>query len=433
MKISGYPMDARFFINGQLLLVMDRADVVIVGAGAAGLMAAIWAARSSGDLRIVIVDGAKSIGAKILVAGGGRCNVTHERVLPKDYAGGSRNTIKKVLKAWSAGDTIALFEELGVELKCEDTGKMFPVTDSSKTVLNALLNECARLGVEIVHPWRVMSIEKRGDGFEVRSQEGAISTARVVIATGGMALPKSGSDGAGYRLAKSLGHRVTDRIEPALVPMVVGSGSKWITELSGIAARVSIEVRSGSGKRIARFTNDLLCTHFGLSGPGALDVSRWYFDAKLDDPKAKLVVNWVGDGSFEQWDAQLQDVGKQSVGGYLRSVIPDRLGRMLCARCGIDPSSAGHAMTRDQRRALAHVLIECEIEIAGNRGFTHAEVTAGGVPIDEVEVSTMRSRVCEGVWIVGEILDVDGRIGGFNFQWAWSNGYIAGRSIGESM
>jgi len=393
-------------------------------------MSAIWAARSSGDLRIVIVDGAKSIGAKILVAGGGRCNVTHEKVVPKDYAGGSRNTIKKVLKAWSAADTIVFFEELGVELKCEDTGKMFPVTDSSKTVLNALLNECARLGVEIVHPWRVMSIEKCDDGFEVRSQDDSIRTARVVIATGGMALPKSGSDGAGYRLVKSFGHTVTERIEPALVPMVTASGSKWITELSGIAARVSIEVQTGTGKRLVRFTNDLLCTHFGLSGPGALDVSRWYFDAKLDDPKAKLIVNWVGEGSFDAWDAKLQEIGKQSVGGYLRSVIPDRLGRMLCARCGIEPTGAGHLMTRDQRRALAHMLVECEIDIAGNRGFTFAEVTAGGVPMDEVDVSTMRSRVCEGVWIVGEILDVDGRIGGFNFQWAWSTGVIAGRSIG---
>ncbi len=411
---------------------MDRADVVVVGAGAAGLMTAIWSARSSGDLRIVVVDGAKSIGAKILVAGGGRCNVTHEKVVPKDYAGGSRNAIKKVLKQWSAADTIAFFEELGVELKCEDTGKMFPVTDSSKTVLNALLKECVRLGVEIVHPWRVMSIEQGDDGFVVFAQDDSIGADRVVIATGGMALPKSGSDGAGYRLAKSLGHRVTDRIEPALVPMVVADGSKWITELSGIAARVSIEVQTGTGKRIVRFANDLLCTHFGLSGPAALDVSRWYFDARLDDPKAKLVINWVGEGSFEQWDGQLQAVGKRSVGGYLRSVIPDRLGRMLCARCGIDPALAGHAMTRDQRRTLAHMLVACEIEIAGNRGFTHAEVTAGGVPIDEVDVSTMQSRVCEGLWIVGEILDVDGRIGGFNFQWAWSNGYIAGRSIGES-
>ncbi len=380
-----------------------------------------------------MVDGAKKIGAKILVAGGGRCNVTHERVLPKDYAGGSRNTIKKVLKAWSANDTIEFFEGLGVELKEEDTGKMFPVTDSSKTVLTALLNECKRLGVEIVHPWRVKSIERSLDGFVVRSDDDEIQTERVVMATGGMALPKSGSDGAGYRFAKSLGHRVTERVLPALVPMVTSSESAWITELSGIAARVSIEVHSGSSKRLVGFTNDLLCTHFGLSGPAALDVSRWYFDAKLDDPKAKLVINWLGGGSFDVWDAKLQEVGKQSIGGYLRSVIPDRLGRMLCLRCGIDSASPGHAITREQRRALVHLLVSCEVEIAGNRGFTFAEVTAGGVPMDEVDVSTMRSRVCDGLWIVGEILDVDGRIGGFNFQWAWANGHIAGKSIAKSI
>jgi len=416
---------------------MDRADVVIVGAGAAGLMTAIWTARScaqsGASAQVVLVDGAKKIGAKILVAGGGRCNVTHEKVLPKDYAGGSRNTIKKVLKAWSADDTIEFFAGLGVEMKEEDTGKMFPVTDSSKTVLNALLNECTRLGVEIVYPWRVKSIEKNDDGFVVRSDEDEIMTDRVVMATGGLALPKSGSDGAGYGFVKSLGHRVTERVLPALVPIITSWESGWITELSGIAARVSIEVHSGTGKRLVSFTNDLLCTHFGLSGPAALDVSRWYFDAELDDPKAKLVINWLGDGSFDELDTQLQKIGKQSIGGYLRGLIPDRLGKMLCKRCGIDSTSPGHAITREQRRALVHLLVACEVVIAGNRGFTFAEVTAGGVPLDEIQVSTMQSRVCDGLWIVGEILDVDGRIGGFNFQWAWANGYIAGNSIAGSI
>jgi len=416
---------------------MERADVVIVGAGAAGLMTAIWTARSCAhngtSARVVLVDGAKKIGAKILVAGGGRCNVTHEKVLPKDYAGGSRNTIKKVLKAWSASDTIEFFAELGVELKEEDTGKMFPVTDSSKTILNALLNECRRLGVEIVFPWRVKSIDWNDTEFILRSNEDEIITQRVVIATGGLALPKTGSDGAGYGFVKSLGHRVTERVLPALVPIITSSESGWITELSGIAARVSIEVHSGSGKKLVSFTNDLLCTHFGLSGPAALDVSRWYFDAELDDPKAKLVINWLGSGSFDEVDAQLLEVGKQSIGVYLRGLIPDRLGKMLCKRCSIDPATPGHGVTREQRRALVHLLVACEVVVAGNRGFTFAEVTAGGVPLDEIQVSTMQSRVCDGLWIVGEILDVDGRIGGFNFQWAWANGHIAGRSIAESI
>ncbi len=421
---------------------MDRieAEVVIVGAGAAGLMTAISTARnceSQGvQARIVLVDGAKKIGAKILVAGGGRCNVTHERVLPKDYAGSSRNTIKKALKAFTEQDTIEFFAGLGVELKREDTGKLFPVSNAAKTILNALINECNRLGVVIMNPWRVKAVRRVDDGFMLECNEverDPIWASRLVIATGGMALPKTGSDGAGYRFVQTLGHRLTDRIEPSLVPIVTAEESKWITELSGISARVTIEVRSGSGKRIASFTNEILCTHFGLSGPAALDVSRWYFDAKMDDPGTTLVINWLGKSTFDEMDSMLLDIGKQSIAGFLRRLIPDRLGRMLCQRCGVDASAPGYTMTRDQRRTLVHAIIQSEIEVERDRGFTFAEVTAGGVPVDEIQISSMQSRVCDGLWVVGEILDVDGRIGGFNFQWAWANGHIAGQSIARSI
>lgn len=419
---------------------MDRADVVIVGAGAAGLMTAIWTARACKEnethARIVLLDGARKIGAKILVAGGGRCNVTHEQVFPKDYAGSSRNTIKKALKSFSEQDTVAFFAELGVALKREDTGKLFPVTDSARTVLNALINECDRLGVELIHPWRVKAIETVDGSFIVHpsSQElSPIETTNLVIATGGLALPKTGSDGAGYGFVKSMGHRVTPRVFPSLVPLLTDPESSWITDLSGIATRATIEVRSGSGKRLASFTNQLLCTHFGLSGPAALDVSRWYLDAKMDDPDAKLIVNWLDDVSFDDLDQQLQGIGKKTIAGYLSQTIPDRLARAMCKRAMIDPSTPGHAITRDQRRQLVHLLVECEILIQGDRGFTHAEVTAGGVPLDEIAIATMQSRVCDRLWIVGEILDVDGRIGGFNFQWAWSNGYIAGQSIAKGI
>jgi predicted Rossmann fold flavoprotein len=413
-------------------------DVVIVGAGAAGLMTAIWVARSSVDLpmppRILLVDGAKKIGAKILVAGGGRCNVTHERVLPKDYAG-SKNTIKKALKAFSETDTVEFFSQLGVELKREDTGKLFPVTDTAKTVLNALLSECSKLGVQLEHPWRVSQVEQNEDGFVVHSNDPdtmPVRTPRVVIATGGMALPKTGSDGAGYRFVKALGHRVTPRVLPSLVPIVLNDESSWVMELSGIATRVSIEVRSGSGKRLKSFTNQILCTHFGLSGPAALDVSRWYFDAKLDDPQAKLIINWMGEGTFDELDQTLQSIGKKSVAKFLSDFIPERLAKAICSRVGVDPLSPGHTIRKEQRRKLVHALLETEVIVERDRGFTFAEVTAGGVPLDEIQISTMKSRVCDGLWIVGEILDVDGRIGGFNFQWAWANGFIAGKSIADS-
>lgn len=415
-------------------------QIVIVGAGAAGLMCGIMTARACADSgakpRITIVDGAKKIGAKILVAGGGRCNVTHHRVLPNDYAGASRNAIKKVLKAFTERETITFFEELGVELKQEDTGKMFPVSDSAQTVLSALLNECDRLGVQIVHPWRVGMIEREGDGFVVYPSDdrnSAIHCDRLVLATGGMALPRTGSDGAGYRFAKQLGHTVTERVFPSLVPLVVEDSGSWIKDLSGISTRVTVEVRSGTGKRLASFNNELLCTHFGLSGPAVLDISRWYLDARGMDSEAMLVINWLGDGRFEELELTLQQLGKRSVAGWLRELIPERLARSLCERVGIEPATPGHALTRDQRRALIRILIESPVAIERDRGFTFAEVTAGGVPLSEVSASTMASRLCEHLWIIGEILDVDGRIGGFNFQWAWASGTVAGRSLAVSV
>ncbi len=423
-----------------LSVTREVTDIVIVGAGAAGLMCAIMTARecrSRGlDRRITIVDGAKKIGAKILVAGGGRCNVTHHKVLPNDYAGSSRNAIKKVLRAFPEAETVAFFEALGVKLKQEDTGKMFPVSDSAQTVLSALLNECDRLDVRIMHPWRVGSIRRDGDGFEIVSSDdrnGSIRCERLVLATGGMALPKTGSDGAGYRFAKHLGHSVTERVFPSLVPLVVDERERWVKELSGISARVTIEVRSGTGKRLASFSNQLLCTHFGLSGPGVLDVSRWYLDAHHGDPDTSLVINWVGDVQLEGIDKELLELGKRTVGGWLRERIPERLAKALCERAGVEPGTPGHAVTREQRRSLTRMLCECPIAIERDRGFTFAEVTAGGVPLSEISASTMASRLCDHLWIIGEILDVDGRIGGFNFQWAWSGGTVAGRSIAASL
>ena len=414
----------------------EQVDVVIVGAGAAGLMTAIALGRAleaeHRSARVLLVDGARTIGAKILVAGGGRCNVTHYQVDEQQYAGSTPGAIRSVLRRLDVPETVAFFESIGVRLKREDTGKLFPTTDRARTVLDALVHESQRVGTRLVYPWRVGAIEREGREFVVHREGDSgevVRARRVVLTPGGRALPKSGSDGLGYEFAKALGHSTTSRIFPSLVPLVVGERSKWITELSGISTIARVEVRSGSGKKLAAFTNSILCTHFGLSGPGVLDASRWYLDARRSDPDAKLIINWLGETRFEEADAALLAIGKRSIGAWLREQLPERLALRLCVQAGADATTAGSALTRDVRRALAHALVECEVNIAGDRGFTHAEVTAGGVPLSEVEVKTMRSRVCEGLWLAGEILDVDGRIGGFNFQWAWASGHVAGLSI----
>jgi predicted Rossmann fold flavoprotein len=406
----------------------ERAEVVIVGAGAAGLMAGIWAGRTNPRRRIVVLDGAHTLGAKILVAGGGRCNVTHDVVDETAYAGSSRNAIKKVLRRFDVAKTITFFRELGVELKREETGKLFPVTDSARTVLDALLRAAREANVQILNPCRVETIDKQGDTFSVSGAWGEIQTARVVLATGGKSLPKSGSDGHGLALAQSLGHKLTERIFPALVPLTLPK-DHFVCGLSGLTLPTTLEVRSGTGKRLAAFSDSTLCTHFGLSGPSVLDISRYYIEAKLDDPNAMLTVNWIPEKSGEQVENELKTLGRTTLLRYFGGQVPERLLRALCDEAGVEPSTTGDQLPREVRRALVTMWTQGPLPVTGNRGYLYAEVTAGGVPLADIRLETMESRVCGGLHLCGEICDVDGRIGGYNFQWAWASGYTVGVSV----
>lgn len=410
-------------------------DIAVVGAGAAGLMAAIQAGRAATrqdrQLRIVALDGAKTIGAKILVAGGGRCNVTHDRVDADEYAGSSRAAIAKVLRRFTVADTTAFFSELGVELKREDTGKLFPITDSASTVLDALLRATRDAHVELRHPWRVAAVERIDDGFMIRNVDGeGILATRIILCMGGKSLPKTGSDGAGYAIVRALGHTITERLLPALVPITVDAAQTFIPSLSGLSTRAALEVRSSSGKRLKSFTNDTLCTHFGLSGPGPMDISRYLTSARLDDPDAALVINWLPDETFESIDRALLDLGKRTLLSWLRERLPERLARALCEHAGVDLGTPGAQLSREHRKALAHAITNMPIPVTGDRGWNHAEVTAGGVPLAELNLATMESRLRPGLHLAGEICDVDGRIGGFNFQWAWASGFVAGTAAG---
>jgi predicted Rossmann fold flavoprotein len=401
----------------------------VIGAGAAGLSAAIWARRTRPELSVAALDGARRLGAKILVAGGGRCNVTHDEVDAGAFAGSSRNAIRRVLLRFDVAQTIAFFREIGVELKREETGKLFPVTDSARTVLDALLAEAARRGVELAHPRRVETVRRDGDRFRVEGEWGVMRARRVVLATGGRSLPKSGSDGHGYAIARSLGHTITPRVTPALVPLVLDAAS-FVRALSGVACDVTLVVESGTGKRLAAFTGAMLCTHTGISGPCALDVSRYYIAAKAADAGARLVANWLPGESRASVDRALLALGASSPGRWLASRVPERLARALCREAGVDPAAPAHRLDRAGRRALAAALTEMALPVTGDRGYTVAEATAGGVPLEELRLDTLESRVCPGLHICGEVCDVDGRIGGYNFQWAWSSGYVAGVGAG---
>lgn len=417
----------------------QRIDLAIIGGGAAGLATAIVAAQSAGrGKRIVVFDTAKTLGAKILVAGGGRCNVTHERVTPGDY-NGAQPIVRNILAAFDADAAVRWFASMGVELKREETGKLFPVTDSARTVLNALLRRCAELGVEIRTGCRVTAIAARAEssaGFTLTHQHGTIDAARIVLAAGGRSLPKTGSDGSGWTLAQQLGHTVTDT-HAALVPLVLDANKFFHATLSGLSQIVDLSTFAAN-KRIDRRTGGLLWTHFGISGPVVMDASRhWVIARESGTTQVEMRCNFVPGETFEtieKWLVQMATAKPRSaIGTIVGERIPQRAADALLAHMNLVAATPLAQLTRDARRMLAHGLTALPLPVVAHRGWNYAEVTAGGVPLSEIDYRTMQSRKAPKLYLTGEILDCDGRIGGFNFQWAWATGFLAGRTAGKEM
>ena len=414
----------------------DRYDIAVIGAGAAGLAASIFSAEAAtkGDRsqRIVLLDGAKTIGAKILVSGGGRCNVTHEVVTPTDFFG-NRHIIKNVLAAFSVEQAVKWFASLGVELKREETGKLFPVTDKARTVLIALIERCRELGVEIQPNHHVDNIKRVTDhshGFSIHHSQGVLQARKVILATGGRSIPKSGSDGYGYNLARRLGHHVTATV-PALVPLIL-KDTMFHKQLSGLSQEVEMTTIVKSREVDSR-TGSLLWTHFGISGPVVMDASRFWTLGHEQGETVEVYGNFVIGQTQEQMKswfiAQATDNPRRSLLKTWAQQIPERFAEALCSHVECDPKTAVAQLPRKNRDRLLAALTKFPFPIEQDRGWNYAEVTAGGVPLEEINFRTMESKLVPGLYLIGEILDCDGRIGGFNFQWAWATGFLAGRAV----
>ena len=411
-------------------LVAEKCDVAIVGAGAAGLATAIFAGRTNPNVRVVVLDGARRIGAKILVSGGGRCNVTNTRVTDLDFWGGRRAIIRKVLRSFPVSDTVAFFEELGMALHEETDGKLFPNSNRARDVLEALQRETARVGVDVRSHHRVWNVMRSGERFTIDTSAGSIAARKVVLATGGQSLPKTGSDGAGYRLAEQLGHTLVDRT-PALVPLLLSEDHRLHQQLSGVAH--DAELTLWTDDRVAiRLRGALLWTHFGVSGPVALNMSRHWARAEVERRQPKLTANFCAGMRFEEVEAKLLDLARErphaSVKALLSTWMPASMASSLTDALHLEDEPCA-ALPRNDRRRVTHSLVEWPLPVTATRGYTHAEATAGGVSLTEIDPATMESRVCRGLFLVGEILDVDGRLGGFNFQWAWASARAAARGL----
>ncbi|BCM93723.1 putative protein [Abditibacteriota bacterium] len=411
-----------------------QTEVAIIGAGAAGLMAAITAARLGA--RVHLFDGAKKVGAKIIVSGGQRCNVTNIAVTPARFHGeGAPAFVSRILRAYSPEQTRRFFEEIGVPLKLEETGKYFPVSDSSRQVLGALLHTAHRAGAVLCSQTDVTSVEldPSTDAWKIETSRGPVFARSVILATGGLALPKSGSNGRGYNFARALGHSIISTT-PALTPLF--SSDVHYPLASGITMPVRLRLHAEndarSSKKLASYDGSFLFTHRGFSGPVALNLSRHFAHHRPKVTTATVFASLLPDveeGREAQWWHEFAGrFAKKMVSTALETLFSAKLAGVIAARAGLIGSLPLGRLSKTQTDALKRELFFAPLGVFDVAPYDKAETTAGGVALAEIEPATMQSRLHKGLFFAGEVCDVDGELGGFNFQWAWSSGVVAGRA-----
>jgi len=407
----------------------DCYNIGIIGGGAAGLMSAVTAARS-GAGNVAIFESQKRCGTKILASGGTRCNLTNRDINESHYCGGSKNFIRNVLHAFGRDDALAFFNSIGVETYLEgDNGKYFPVTDKAASVTQALIREAHRMGVEIIPEIKIEQTLYEDGRFILFTSSGKIFVNKLIIAAGGKSYPLTGSSGDGYKFARSFGHNIITT-RPALTPLILDEPELRV--LSGLTLKCEIKIKEGK-KEIFRNRESLLFTHCGISGPLGLNASR--FVPVSHTESIKLNLNFLEGKTKEEVVSLLKNQIKfspqKSVISYFKQSLPNSLCSALFKKEGIDEAVKFISMSKQTALKLASVFTECPLKCTGVKGYNEAEVTAGGVDLSELKYQSMESRLVPGLYFAGEVCDVDGDLGGYNFQWAWSSGYIAGKSAGK--
>jgi hypothetical protein len=388
-------------------------------------MAAIFAAAAGAEA--LLLERTKDGGRKILISGGGRCNILPSRVDERRFVtDSSPNTLRKILRSWPLAEQIAFFErELGMPLVEEaETAKLFPASNRARDVRDGLLALAARHGARFLPGTTVTGIQPRAGGWEVEREGGApLALDAVVVATGGLSVPGTGSDGRGLSILEQLGHTIHPTYA-ALTPVVAEPSA--FGALAGISLPVTISARDGT--RSATASGGFLFTHRGYSGPSVLDVSHVAVRSRLEaDAGARLTVRWTTLGDAD-WERALRPEGARTVAGVLRQELPERLADALASAAGVPPSRPLAQLRREERLTLIETLVRGELPWTGDEGYKKAEVTGGGVSLADIDPRTMESRRHPGLFICGEVLDAFGPIGGYNFLWAWATGRAAGEA-----
>ena len=406
-----------------------RGQVVVIGGGAAGIMAAISAASAGAPT--TLLERTRDGGRKILISGGGRCNILPARLDDSRFVTeSSRPLLRRMVRSWPLHEQIAFFErEAGIPLVEEaESGKLFPASQRAKDVRDRLFALARDRSVVLRTGALVVGLDREAAGWRISLDDGEVMEARaVVMATGGLSVPNTGSDGMGLRLAAALGHAMRPTY-PALTPLTARPAP--FGRLAGVSLPVTLSVRSASQRASA--TGGFLFTHGGYSGPAVLDVSHVAVRSRMDggDP-ASIVVRWTDLGD-EEWEQALRPRGTRTVAGAVAAHLPERLASALVESLGIERSRSLANLTRPERLRLIEMLVRGTLPWSGDEGYKKAEVTGGGVDLAEVDPRTLESRRHPGLFLCGEMLDAFGPIGGYNFLWAWATGRAAGLGAAAS-
>ncbi len=410
--------------------------IAVIGGGAAGMMAAIIAARNGH--KVQLYEKNEKLGKKLYITGKGRCNITNAADMDCLFANvmSNRKFLYSAFYGFDNMQTIQFFEDLGVKTKIERGERVFPVSDKSSDVINGMLRELKRLGVRIFYNTQVVDVETENDqvkGIRVsnNNKETYVPVGAVIVATGGLSYPSTGSTGDGYRFAKKMGHTVT-KLSQALVPFQTKEA--YVKDMQGLSLRnVSLKLFAGK-KKIFEDFGEMLFTHFGVSGPLVLSASS-YVSNYIDKQEIKMVLDLKPALTKEQLDARIirdfsEMQNKQFKNGFDK-LLPKKMIPVIISLSGIDPNKPIHSITKEERQKVISLLKEMELHVERLRGYNEAIITKGGISVKEINPSTMESNLVKGVYFVGEVLDLDALTGGYNLQIAWSTAYLAGVEIEE--
>lgn len=401
---------------------MDRFDVVVIGAGAAGLMCAIEAGKRG--RRVLVLDHARAPGEKIRISGGGRCNFTNIGAGPQNFLSENPHFCKSALSRYTPQDFLGLIKKHRIAWHEKHKGQLF-CDDSSEQIIQMLRAECAAGDVSWRMPCKIASLGKKGEGFVLATDSGEVHARNVVVATGGLSIPKIGATDLGYRIAKQFDLAVIEA-RPGLVPLTF-DGPSWqpFVPLAGIALEVDVSTESGKGRTAKRghFREDLLFTHRGLSGPAILQISSYW------TPGTPIMLDLLPEMDVAEELISTKTTQKKQLGNVLGQWLPARLVEGLLAANGIAADARLADLPDAKLRKLGDAINRWAIVPTGSEGYKKAEVTLGGVDTRELSQQSMMANRVPGLYFIGETVDVTGWLGGYNFQWAWASGYAAGNAI----